>query len=91
VPGVEGVDIEFAANVGDGVCAQDVEGEAAEAGEGGWLIPDAAAILVEGYVADIVASIFYPPMEADRGAEDGGGQDGERGIERNLVGLVPEP
>src|ERR1700679_4188623 len=33
---------------------------------------------------------FDTPMESDRGDEDGGGHDGERGIKRDFVGFVPE-
>lgn len=51
---------------------------------------DSAVVLEEADVSDVMAAVFDPPMIADRGADDGGGQACLAGVERDLVGLVPK-
>ena len=91
---VEGVDVEFpgdvGGDVGGAVGAQDVEGEAAHAGERSGLDPDAAVIFEEGHVPDVVIAVLDAPVGSDGGADLGGGQGGLTGAEGNLLGLVPE-
>ena len=62
---VEGVDVEFPADVSGAVGPEDVEGEGAHAGELAGVGSDSAAVLEEGNVADVVVPIFYPPVIAD--------------------------
>lgn len=50
---------------------------------------DAAVILEEADVADVMVSIFNAPMMADGGADSGGGQACLAGVERYLAGIVP--
>ena len=70
--GVECIDVEFAADVGSGIGAHDVESEAAEAGEDCGLDSDAAVVFVERDVANVIIPILDSPVQADRAAQDGG-------------------
>src|SRR3954451_20029757 len=76
---VECIDIEFAGDVRDAIGPQDVDGEAAKAGEVSGLDAGSAGVFAERDVADVVAAIFYCPVAADR--------LGERlGVEFDLAG-----
>ena len=55
---VERVEVEFPADIGGPVGAQDVEGEGAEAGEVARLGSNAAVVFEEADIADRVAAIF---------------------------------
>ena len=69
---VEGIEVEFPGDVGGSVGAQDVEGEAAHAGERSGLDPDAAVILEKGNVPDMVIAVLDAPMGSDGGADFSG-------------------
>lgn len=58
---VEGVEAELAADVGDAVGAQDVEGEAAEPGEVAWFGGNAAVVFEEADIADVSGCGFRLP------------------------------
>lgn len=55
-----------------------------------WLVSDAAVVLEEADVADVVAAVFDPPMLTDGCTDSGGGQIDLTGVERYLVGIVPK-
>src|SRR5215211_1140566 len=61
--------------------AQDVERERAQPGEDAGLAPDAAGVLAERAVADVVVAVLDAPMAAH-----GGGASS--GVERDLAGVV---
>ena len=61
--------------------AQDVERERAQAGEDVGLVPDAAGILAERAVADVVVTVLDAPMPAD-------GRGTRLGVERDLASIV---
>ena len=64
---VQGIDEEFPRDVCGAVCAEDVEGDAAQPGEVCGLVSDTALVLAESYVADVVVPVFDAPMSADSG------------------------
>ena len=86
---VEGVEVEFPADVDGAVGAQDVEGEAAEPGEVAGFVSNAAVVFEEADIADVVAAVFDAPMLADRGADGGRGQADLTGEEGCLLGGMP--
>ena len=55
---VEGIEVEFPADVDGAVGAQDVEGEAAEPGEVAGFGSNAALVFEEADIADVVAAVF---------------------------------
>src|SRR5271156_620932 len=63
----EGAVPERLCDICDAVFAHDVEGEAAGSGHDAGVVADAAAILAEGNVADIMVPIFNSPMPANGG------------------------
>src|SRR5918993_2356479 len=77
----EGVGVDRLAHVADAVGAQDVERERAQAGEDAGLAPDAAGVLAERAVADVVVAVLDAPMAAD-------GRGASPCIERYLAGVV---
>ena len=87
---VEGVDIEFASDVLDAVGAQDVDRKAAEAGEVQGLDAGPALVFAECDVANIMAPIFHCPVVSDRLAEGFGVEFDLAGVERNVLGGIPE-
>ena len=86
----EGVDVEFPGNVGDGVGAEDVEGEGAASGEVARFGSNAAEVFEEGDIADVVAAVFDAPVLADRRTGVGRRQADLAGIDGYLVGLAPD-
>src|SRR5207342_2656288 len=87
---VEGVEVEFPADVAGAVGAQDVEGEGAEPGEVARFGANAALVFEEADIADVMASVFDSPVLADCGADRGGGQVDLRCMEGGLLGRLPE-
>ena len=87
---IEGVQVELPGDVGGSVGAQDIEGEAAQAGEVSRFGSDAALVFAEGDVADVVAAGFDAPVLADGGTDGGGGQADLRRIEGRLAGFAPK-
>lgn len=86
---IQGIDEEFPRDVCCAVCAEDVEGDTAQPGEVCGLVSDSALVLAEGYVADIMVSVFDAPMSADGclGCFCGEGELGS--IVGNFVGFEP--
>jgi hypothetical protein len=70
---VEGVDVEFSADVLGAIGTQDVEGEAPASGEDGWFCANSAVVFEEGHVTDIMAAVLDAPVRADGGTGGGGG------------------
>ena len=64
---VEGVAVEFCADVLGTIGAQDVAGEASASSENGRFCPNSAVVFEEGHVAHIMAAIFDAPVGADGG------------------------
>ena len=64
---VQGIDVEFPADVDGAVGPHDVDGEGSEPGEVDGFGSDAAVIFEEGDIADVVASILDAPMASDGG------------------------
>ena len=60
---VEGVEVEFPADVAGAVGAQDVEGEGAEPGEVARFGANAALVFEEADIADVMASVVSRPEE----------------------------
>jgi hypothetical protein len=89
--GVEGIEVEFAVDVGGAVGAKDVEGEGAESGEVAWFGSNAALVFEEGYITDVVASVFDAPMLTDGGADGGGGQADLRRIKGSFASPIYSP
>src|SRR5512147_3123918 len=87
---VEGIEVEFFADIGGAVGAQDVEGEGAQAGEVARFGTNPAVIFEEGNIADVVAAVFDAPMLADCSGNCGRGQADLRRIEGRLIGRIPE-
>jgi hypothetical protein len=86
---VQGIDEEFPGDVCCAVCAEDVEGDAAQPGEVCGLVSDAALVLAEGNVADIVVPVFDAPMAADCGL-GGFCREGDLGsVVGDFVGFEP--
>lgn len=88
---VQGIDVEFAADVFGVVCAHDIECEGSEPGEVPWFLPDAALIFEEADVADVMMTIFDAPMLADGFTAGFGIQGDLAGIEGGFAGLLPKP
>ena len=86
---VEGVAVEFCADVLSAIGAEDVEGEASASSKDGWLCTNSAVVFEEGHVTHIMAAIFDTPVRADGGSGGGGGQRRLAGIKRGLGGRVP--
>ena len=86
---VEGVEVEFPADVGGAVGTQDVEGEGAELGKVAGFVSNAAVVFEEADIADVVAAVFDAPVPADRGADGGRGQADLTGEEGCLLGGMP--
>lgn len=86
---VEGIEVELSADVGGGVGAQDVEGEAAEPCEVAGFGSNAAVVFEEADITDVMAAVFDAPMLADRRGGCAGGQPDLTGEEGYLVGGVP--
>ena len=87
---VEGVDVEFSADVLGAIGAKDVEGEASASSEDGRFCTNSAVVFEEGHVTDIMAAVLDTPVGADGGT---GGSRGDRrlaGIKRSFGGRVPK-
>ena len=61
--------------------AQNVEREGAQAGEDTGLAPDAAGVLAERAIADVMIAVLNTPMAAD-------GRGTSLGVERDLAGVI---
>lgn len=81
--------VEFSADVGGAIGAQDVEGEAAEPCEVAGFGSNAAVVFEEADITDVMAAVFDAPMLADRRGGCAGGQPDLTGEEGCLVGEVP--
>lgn len=88
---VESVDIEFTDDVLDAVGPQNVDREAAEAGEVCRLDAGSALVFAERDVPNVMTAIFDSPMVSDHLAERLGAKGDLAGVEGNLLGGVPEP
>src|SRR5215213_1569777 len=67
---------------------EDVEGEAAEAGEEAGIAADAGAILAHGDVAAVVRGVLDPPVVSDGGCSANGGDRGGGEVEGGLGGAI---
>ena len=88
---VQGVDVEFSADVFGSIGAQNIESEGSESGEVARLGSDAGLIFEEADLPDVVVAVFDAPMLTDGGAEGGRIQGDLAGIEGDLTGLLPKP
>ena len=87
---VQGVDVEFAADVFGAIGAHDIEGEGSQSCEVPWFVSDTALIFEEADVPDVVVPIFDAPMLAD-GVTDGFGIQADlAGIEGCFAGQLPK-
>src|SRR3954451_18337981 len=87
----EGVDVDRLAHVADPVRAQDVERERAQPGEDAGLAPDAAVVLPQDAVADVVVAVLDAPVRPDGPPEGRRVQPGLAGVEGDLLGPDPQP
>ena len=87
---VQGVDVEFPADVFGLVRAQDVEGEGSESGEVSRFGSDARLIFEEADISDVMVAVFDAPMLTDGGTEGRGAQGDLAGIEGDVAGLLPK-
>jgi hypothetical protein len=87
---VEGVEVEFPADVLSAIGAKDVEGETAASGKDSWFCPNSAVVVADGYVTHIMAAVLDAPVGADGGTGVGGGHRRLAGIKRGLGGRVPK-
>jgi hypothetical protein len=87
---VEGIEVEFSADVLGTIGAKDVEGEASASSEDSWFCANSAVIFEEGHVTDIMAAVLDAPVRADGGTGGGGGHRRLAGIKRGLGGRVPK-
>jgi len=75
----------------DTVGFEDVEGEAAQAGEHARVGSNARAVFAHGDVAAVVGSGLDPPMAANGLGGASGGDRGVRDVERGFSRLVQQP
>jgi hypothetical protein len=86
---VQGIDEEFPRDICGAVCAEDIEGDASQPGEVRRLVSDAALVLAESYVANVVVSVFDSPMTAN-GSLGGFGREADLGsVVGDFVGFEP--
>ena len=71
--------------------AQDVGGERAQAGEDAGIAADAAGVLGEAAVADVVGAILDAPVVADGFGAGSGWQNDVADKQGGLTGSAPEP
>src|SRR3954466_4353099 len=89
---IHGVAPEGVGNVVDLIEPQDVEGEAAQDGQDGRALADAAGVLVHGNVQYVVDPVLHAPMAARRGSVMlGAGALAGRCIPCNFAGALPFP
>lgn len=69
---------------------EDVEGEAAEAGEEAGIAADAGAILAHGDIAAVVRGVLDRPMASDGGCGANGGDRGGGEVDGGLGGAMPK-
>ena len=62
---VEGIVVEAQADITDAIETQQVQGKAAQQGEEAGVMADAAGILTQGDIPDIVKTVLDAPMGAD--------------------------
>ncbi len=72
------------------VGCENVEGEAAQAGEHAWIGSDARAVLAKGDVAAVMGGVLDPPMPADGIGGSLGGERDVGGVERGLAGTAEQ-
>jgi len=70
---------------------EDVEGEAAQAGEHAGVGADARAVLAQGDVAAVVGRVLDPPVRADSLGGAGGGHRRVGDVEGRLGGVAQQP
>src|SRR4051812_390188 len=87
----EGVDVDRLAHVADPAGAQDVERERAQPGEDAGLAPDAAGVLAQDAIADVVVAVLDAPVRPDRPPEGRGVEPGLAGVEGDLRAPGPQP
>src|SRR3954452_21960015 len=78
------------AHVADAGGAQDVERERAQTGEDAGLAPDAAAVLAQGAVADVVVAVLDSPVRPDRPPEVAGVQPDLADVVGDLAPGAPQ-
>src|SRR3954451_22256103 len=89
---IHGVAPEGVGDVVDLIEPQDVEGEAAQDGQDGRALADAAGVLVHGNVQYVVDPVLHAPMAARRGSIMlGAGALAGRCIPCNFAGALPFP
>jgi hypothetical protein len=86
----EGVGVDRLANIGDAVGAQDVKREGTDTGEDARPVADAAVVLAQDAVADVVIAVFDAPMRADSAAEIGGREADLASIVGDLLARPPQ-
>jgi hypothetical protein len=77
-------------DVGAVVEAKDIGGEGAEPGEDAGIDADAAGVLGEGDVADVVRAVFDVPVVADGGGADVNRTQRVADVVGGFAGLVPQ-
>ena len=88
---VQGIDVEFAADVFGAISAHNIEGEGSQSCKVPWFVSDTALIFEEADVSDVVMTIFDAPMVADGGATGLGAQGDLTGVESDLATWIPKP
>lgn len=77
-------------DIGDAVCSQDVEREAAGSCDDAGVVANSAPILVARHVPDIMVSVLDGPMATDGGGPRGSGETGGgRYVIGNFTTLAP--
>src|SRR4051794_5483180 len=72
------------------VCFEDVEAEAAEAGEHAWVCANARTVFGEGHIAAVVGGRLDPPVSADGLGGAGSGNRHVRDLECCLSGVAQQ-
>ena len=70
---------------------ENVEGEAAQAGEHAGIGADARAVFAKGDIAAVMGGGLDPPMRAHRRSGAGGGERGIGDVESGLGGVAQQP
>jgi hypothetical protein len=70
---------------------EDVEGEAAQAGEHAGVGADARTVLAQGDIAAVVGGVLNPPMRADGLGGAGGSHRRVRDVEGRFAGMAQQP
>ena len=87
---VEGIAVEFSADVLGAIGAKDVEGETSASSEDSRFCTNSAVVFEEGHVTHIMAAVLDAPVGADGGTGGGRGHRCLAGIKRSFGGRVPK-